>query len=65
MLGALYRDLREADPAHFQPMNANFGLLEPLDPPVKDRTQKRARLAERAVAEFETFAVSIGMGVAA
>ena len=30
MLGALYRYLREADPKHFQPMNANFGLLEPL-----------------------------------
>ena len=31
MLGALYRYLREAEPRHFQPMNANFGLLEPLD----------------------------------
>jgi len=31
MLGALYRYLRDADPRHFQPMNANFGLLEPLD----------------------------------
>ena len=30
MLGGLYRYLREADPRHFQPMNANFGLLEPL-----------------------------------
>jgi methylenetetrahydrofolate--tRNA-(uracil-5-)-methyltransferase len=28
MLGALYRYLREADPTHFQPMNANFGLVE-------------------------------------
>ena len=26
----LYRYLRDADPRHFQPMNANFGLLEPL-----------------------------------
>ncbi len=29
MLGGLLRYLREADPAHFQPMNANFGLLDP------------------------------------
>ncbi|HEY6852831.1 MAG TPA: methylenetetrahydrofolate--tRNA-(uracil(54)-C(5))-methyltransferase (FADH(2)-oxidizing) TrmFO [Gemmatimonadales bacterium] len=55
MLGALYRYLRDADPAHFQPMNANFGLLEPLDPPVKDRAQKRERLAARALAEFDEF----------
>jgi len=26
MLGALYRYMNEADPKHFQPMNANFGL---------------------------------------
>jgi methylenetetrahydrofolate--tRNA-(uracil-5-)-methyltransferase len=31
MLGGLYRYLREADPKHFQPMNANFGLLDPLE----------------------------------
>jgi methylenetetrahydrofolate--tRNA-(uracil-5-)-methyltransferase len=30
MLGALYRYLREADPKHFQPMNANWGLVEEL-----------------------------------
>jgi methylenetetrahydrofolate--tRNA-(uracil-5-)-methyltransferase len=30
MLGALYRYLREADPTHFQPMNANWGLVEEL-----------------------------------
>jgi methylenetetrahydrofolate--tRNA-(uracil-5-)-methyltransferase len=55
MLGALYRYLREARPEHFQPMNANFGLLDPLDPPVKDKAKKRERLAERAVAEMERF----------
>lgn len=31
MLGGLLRYLREADPDHFQPMNANFGLLDPLE----------------------------------
>ena len=31
MLGGLYRYLRDADPRHFQPMNANFGLLDPMD----------------------------------
>ena len=57
MLGALYRYLAEADPKHFQPMNANFGLLEPLDSAggaakrmPKDR--KKQLLVERAQAEF-------------
>jgi len=29
---ALLRHLGEADPEHFQPMNANWGLFPPLDP---------------------------------
>jgi methylenetetrahydrofolate--tRNA-(uracil-5-)-methyltransferase len=60
MLGALYRYLREADPARFQPMNANWGLIEPLDTPVRDKERKRQRLAERALADIETFAASLG-----
>jgi len=53
MLGALYRYLREADPAHFQPMNANFGLLEELADPPRDKQVKRERYAERALQELE------------
>jgi len=49
MLGALYRYLREADPRYFQPMNANFGLVDELDAPVRDKRVKRERLAERAL----------------
>ena len=39
-----YRYLREADPAHFQPMNANFGLLDPL-PGRGEGCRKEARKA--------------------
>jgi len=49
MLGALYRYLREADPKHFQPMNANFGLLEELSPVPRDKGKKREMYAERAL----------------
>jgi methylenetetrahydrofolate--tRNA-(uracil-5-)-methyltransferase len=50
MLGALYRYMREADPRHFQPMNANFGLVDELGQRVKDKRMKKERLAERALA---------------
>jgi methylenetetrahydrofolate--tRNA-(uracil-5-)-methyltransferase len=50
MLGALYRYMREADPRHFQPMNANFGLVEELGVRVKDKRAKKEKLAERALA---------------
>ena len=52
MLGALYRYLREADPAHFQPMNANFGLVDELADRVKDKRVKREKIAERALSDM-------------
>jgi methylenetetrahydrofolate--tRNA-(uracil-5-)-methyltransferase len=51
MLGGLYRYLCEADPKHFQPMNANFGLLEPLPGKVR-KERKKELLVERAQAEW-------------
>ena len=65
MLGALYRYLREADPGHFQPMNANFGLIDPLDSPPRDKAKKKQLLAERALSDMTAFAVSLGVEVAA
>jgi methylenetetrahydrofolate--tRNA-(uracil-5-)-methyltransferase len=56
MLGALYRYLREADPRHFQPMNANFGLLDDLvgasREELRDKQRKRGLFAERALADL-------------
>jgi methylenetetrahydrofolate--tRNA-(uracil-5-)-methyltransferase len=55
MIGALYRYLREADPRHFQPMNANFGLLDDLETPVRDKRRKREMLAERALRDLNAW----------
>ncbi len=62
MLGGLYRYLREADPRHFQPMNANFGLLDPLPGKSLPRGQrgvkkdrKKELLVERAQADFSAW----------
>jgi len=65
MLGALYRYVHSADPEHFQPMNANFGLLEPLERPVKDKQRKKALLAERALADIDVFATRLAVPVRA
>lgn len=58
MLGGLYRYLREADPAHFQPMNANFGLLDPLPEGIRKSERKQA-LVSRAQVEFEAWASTL------
>lgn len=56
MFGALYRYLREADPRHFQPMNANFGLLDDLvgasREVLRDKLVKRQHFAARGLADL-------------
>ncbi len=52
MLGGLFRYLRDARPGHFQPMNSNWGLVDPLDRKVRDKKVKREMLAERAQGDF-------------
>ena len=59
MLGGLYRYLREADPNHFQPMNANFGLLEPLEDGRISKERRKELLIQRAQAEFEQWAAAL------
>ncbi|HLA15144.1 MAG TPA: methylenetetrahydrofolate--tRNA-(uracil(54)-C(5))-methyltransferase (FADH(2)-oxidizing) TrmFO [Gemmatimonadaceae bacterium] len=49
MLGALYRYMREADPKHFQPMNANFGLVDDLPQVIRDKKRKRGAIAIRSL----------------
>jgi len=65
MLGALYRYLRETEPARFQPMNANFGLIEPLPNPPRDKFKKKEQLAERALREIGLFAQELGVVIPA
>jgi len=52
MTGALFRYLRDADSSTFQPMNSNWGLVDPLSERVRDRKVKRERLSMRAQADF-------------
>ncbi len=63
MLGALYRYLREADPKHFQPMNANFGLLEELNTVPRDKGKKREMYAERALTALRGWVGKLGTTV--
>ena len=58
MLGGLYRYLRDSPPAHFQPMSANFGLLDPLPDGVK-KADRRAALVERAERDFAAWRASL------
>jgi methylenetetrahydrofolate--tRNA-(uracil-5-)-methyltransferase len=53
MCGALSRYVARGGEGPFQPMGANFGILPPLDPPVRDKKERYAALARRALQALE------------
>ena len=61
MLGGLFRYLRESSPKRFQPMNSNWGLVEPLNRRVKDKVRKREMLAARADTDFRAWMETNGI----
>lgn len=51
--GALAHYVTTANPAHFQPMNANFGLFPPLEQRVRGRRERNLALAQRSLQWFD------------
>lgn len=49
MLGALMHYVTSADPRHFQPMKANFGLMPPLEDPVRNKRDRYQGYAARSL----------------
>ncbi len=52
MMGALAGHICEAN-KQYQPMGANFGILPPIEPPIRDKKARYAALAQRALASLE------------
>ena len=52
MIGALAAHV-STENRDFQPMGANFGILPPLAVPIRDKRQRYAALAARAMAHYE------------
>lgn len=53
MLGALCHYVTHAEPKHFQPMKANYGLLPTLVPPLRNKRERYQAYARRALAAME------------
>jgi methylenetetrahydrofolate--tRNA-(uracil-5-)-methyltransferase len=54
-IGSMAHYITSANPKHFQPMNANFGLFAPLDEKIKDKKKKNERYAQRALETIQNF----------
>ncbi len=59
ILGSLANYIAGADPQHFQPMNANFGILPPLDEKVRGKKERRLAYARRALGALDKFLPSL------
>lgn len=55
MIGAMSYYLIEGTSKHFQPMNANFGLLPPLAEKIRDKKIKKEMMVERSLNALEGY----------
>lgn len=62
-LGSMAQYITTADFKHFQPMNANFGLLPKLAQKIRNKKEKNEALAQRALDGIARFAAEEGLTV--
>jgi len=62
-LGSMAQYITTADFKHFQPMNANFGLLPKLETKIRNKKEKNEALAQRALDGIARFAAAEGLTV--
>lgn len=55
MLGALCHYVTHAEPKDFQPMKANFGLMMPLEPPIRSKQARYEAYVTRALQALDEF----------
>ena len=55
MMGALSHYISDETVTNFQPMGANFGVLEAIEPKIRDKKERYAALSERALKLLETY----------
>lgn len=55
MTGALQRYISDESVKNFQPMGANFGVLKPIEPKIRDKQQRYAALSQRGLDELKKY----------
>lgn len=58
-IGSMAHYITTANPDNFQPMNANFGLLPPLEKRIKNKQERNTALAERALETIQNFITNL------
>ena len=61
MIGALSRYISDETVKNFQPMGANFGVLPPIEPKIRDKTERYRALSQRATDDLNEYAKRMGI----
>ncbi len=57
--GALMRHATDPATTQYQPMHVNFGVMPPLDPPIKNKRKRYAAFAERGDRALSSYAAAL------
>ena len=58
MMGAMAHYITHASPKHFQPINANFGIIPRLEKRIREKRERNLALSQRALTVLEEFKTS-------
>nr|WP_100489615.1 FADH(2)-oxidizing methylenetetrahydrofolate--tRNA-(uracil(54)-C(5))-methyltransferase TrmFO [Sporolactobacillus pectinivorans] len=59
IIGSMAHYISHAASHNFQPMNANFGLLPPIEAHVRDKKERAAKYADRALNTIQNVAIKL------
>lgn len=58
-MGSMAYYVSHADPKHYDPTNITFGIMPPLDPPIRSKHDRQLALSDRALKDLETWTGSL------
>jgi methylenetetrahydrofolate--tRNA-(uracil-5-)-methyltransferase len=60
-IGALSYYVSHADPAHYEPTNITFGIMEPLPRPPRGRLDRKLAMSTRALTDLDAWMAQHGL----
>jgi methylenetetrahydrofolate--tRNA-(uracil-5-)-methyltransferase len=60
-VGAMAHYITHADPHHFQPMNANYGIMPKLDHRERDKRERNLAMARRGLESLAAFQAAVAL----
>lgn len=62
-IGAMGYYVSHADPKHYDPTNITFGIMPPLEPPVKSKHERQLATSDRALRDLDAWMTSMAVSM--